>query len=132
MKFVEQRSDDDCLRAALASVLDLAYEDVPENVRAGDEQHNRMQAFLSGRGLVAWTFGLHGVTDPQLMFGHEKIPYHLHPTGYWLASVGSPRNEDDHGVVMRGSHIVWDPHPQRGLAHRGFTQAIILMPWEAV
>ena len=66
MKFVEQRSDDDCLRAALASVLDLAYEDVPENVRAGDEQHNRMQAFLSGRGLVAWTFGLHGVTDPQV------------------------------------------------------------------
>lgn len=127
---VEQRGDSDCLRAALASILDLRYEDVPEAVCVEENQHNAMQEFLRSRGLVAWTFGLHGVKEPLMMFGSRKMAYHLHPTGYWLASVLSPRTGDGHVVVMRGVKIVWDPHPKREQGHHGFEQALILMPWE--
>lgn len=129
MKPVEQRGDSDCLVACLASILELPYEDVPQEIADEDKQHNAMVRFLKEHGYLTWTLGLHGETEPFLMFGNEKPAYHIWPTGYWIAGVGSPRIEDgEHAVVMRGGAIAWDPHPQRAMGHRGFQSATILMP----
>lgn len=128
MKPVEQRGDSDCLVACLASILDLDYEDIPQEIADHEKQLNAMVDFLKPRGYLVWTFALHGDEWPQLMFGNERIGYHIHPIGYWIAGVGSPRIKDgEHAVVMRSANLVWDPHPLRAMGHRGFRSATILM-----
>lgn len=129
MKPVEQRGNSDCLVACLASILGVRYEDVPQAIAVENEQHNAMVGFLKERGFLTWSLGLHGAVEPMLMLGNEPIPFLLAPTGYWIASVKSPRiAEGFHSVVMRGRSIAFDPHPQREMGHGGFVEALILMP----
>jgi hypothetical protein len=33
-----------------------------------------------------------------------------------------------HTVVMRGTTLVWDPHPQRDMGHHGFVEAEFMIP----
>jgi hypothetical protein len=143
LKRVEQRESYDCLRASLATILKLPYEEVPEAVsppvhdwsdkeavrKAGSTQHEAMQAFLRTRGLVAWSFGLHGQERPYVKFGNTDPEWCLVPPGFWLASVQSPRIDEPHVVVMRHDRIAWDPHPMRDEGHRGFREAHILIAW---
>jgi hypothetical protein len=138
---VEQRESYDCLRACLATILALPYEDVPAAVsppvhdwtdkdavrKAGSTQHVAMQTFLVERGLIVWSFGIHGQERPYVRFGNDEPEWCLVPPTYWLASVMSPRIDEPHVVVMKHDKIVWDPHPRREEGHRGFCEAHVLM-----
>lgn len=133
MKPVEQRGDSDCLVACLASILEVPYEEVPQEIAVFETQHNAMVAFLKARGLLTWTTGLWGTDTPFLKWGSQQIEWHFYPTGYWIAGVLSPRIVDEngepgeHAVVMRGSKIAFDPHPRRDMGHLGFHSATVIM-----
>lgn len=134
MEFVEQRTNGDCLIACLATILAIKYEEVPselaldEEEKTGHSQWNKMQQFLATRKLVCWSFAIWGDEMPFLKFGNHEIRYHFYPPGFWMASVKSPRNEDGHVVIMRGYKVYFDPHPQREMGHRGFEEAMVLIP----
>lgn len=127
-----QRDVNDCLRACLATVLDLPYDDVPaETAYDPDDPQRQMKAmreFLAPLSLTYWQFSLHGAEHPLVKFGNDEPRWHLFPPGYWLATVTSPRTGLGHVVVMKGARVEWDPHPGRAEGHRGFKEAIILMP----
>jgi hypothetical protein len=127
----------DCWKCCIASVLDLPYEDVPHFVAdeiegRSDSWWNASQAFLRERGYVLASFALHGSDTPLLRFGNEEPRWHFTAPGHWIAGVKSPRFMEDgeaggHVVVMSGSSVVYDPHPQRDLGHLGFTDAYLLV-----
>jgi hypothetical protein len=128
MKTVEQRGDSDCLIACLASILEIDYEDVSQEIADEDRQNDATVRFLQERGYLSWTLTLHGDAQPMLQFGNARPEYHIRPTGYWIAGVGSPRIKDGtHAVVMRGETVAWDPHPLREMGHLGFQSATIIM-----
>jgi hypothetical protein len=128
MNLIEQRTSSDCLICSLATILEIEYDDVPKEVAEQENQWNTMQKFLASRNLTCWSFSIWGDEEPLLKFGNEKLEYHFHPPGFWMASVKSPRNDDGHVVIMRSTKIYFDPHPQREMGHRGFEEAMILMP----
>lgn len=134
LRMVEQRGPHDCLRACVATVLGLAYEDVPEFLALAEVEdraapwRRRLYDFLATHGLVPWEFGLHGEDRPLLMFGGTPIAYNVMPPGLWIAAVQSPRIEGTHAVVMKGGQVIWDPHPRREMGHKGFREAMIFMP----
>ena len=98
----------DCLRAVVASLLDLPAEDVPHFVRlgieAGDDEewspnwYYIMIDFLSERGYNVVTVG-----NPK---SGEYIP-EAH-----IACGPSPRGVN-HVVVAEGDRVIHDPHPSR-------------------
>lgn len=120
-----------CMTACLASIFECAYEDAPV-----------LCDFATGEPVEQWlrvmTLWLHERGfHPQNMH-HTKgdrpqsSPWHW-PT-VWMAGVASPRYNEPSGepglhcVVMQGSDLVWDPHPQRDMGHLGFIDAELFLP----
>ena len=127
---VEQRTPNDCMRACLASILECDYEIVPEAISGKSDRSTFNQAvtdFLTAHGYSETTFGIWGDELPYLMFGGDRIEYLVSYPGHWIASVKSPRSDGWHAVVMHGHKIVWDPHPERDMGHRGFKQATMIL-----
>lgn len=90
---VVQRSETDCLRAAVASVLDLSYDDVPDFFAAGRGWFGELQNWLLKRGLFlasSWDC----LPDGAIGLGLIDLP---EIPGEW------------HTVVMRGGEIIHDP-----------------------
>jgi hypothetical protein len=123
----------DCFNAAVASVLELPYEDVPHFVEIYHDEppdvwHKHFVEWAKERGWWALHYGLSGEDFET----GEWVP-----PGYWIASVTTPRNfvtDDDgdpgaHAVVMYGRDLVHDPHPgpHRG-EHKGFRAAFVFVP----
>lgn len=145
----------DCLSACIASLFEVAIDDVPFFV-ASETWHQDYQDWLRSRGMILRHYNVHvDEDDPTVLRGS---PGEI----YWIATVRSPRglarccvcegekatlqNWDDalrdyvqhetpqpccrcnatglepslHAVVMYGSELVWDPHPQRTMGHLGF------------
>lgn len=131
----------DCMRASVASLFDLALEDVP-HFAAADDWWDVWLRWLEARGLrVANVFYAVDENDPSTLIGWPGEVY-------WLATVYSPRGRARchtckgrgkhrnhrpcrgcdatglvpslHSVVMLGREIVWDPHPRRDMGHLGF------------
>jgi hypothetical protein len=97
--------DGNCTAACLASLLELALEDVPDF--RDDSDNARLNAWLAPRGLYAIT-----LRGPQMVDGERWEPAGLHMLGG--ASVGGP-----HHVIALGGTIVHDPNPNRdGLVTR--------------
>jgi hypothetical protein len=127
----------DCWKVCLASILELGYEDIPHFVQLEEDGEipshwNATIEFLRPHGLTIAQFGLWGDETPYLMFGNEKIRYHFHAPGHWIAGVVSKRTYPDgehisHAVVMEGDKLAWDPHPLRADGHLGFTRAYLLV-----
>lgn len=140
----------DCLKCALASILELDYDDVPHFAAMGTSWATEMWNWLAARNLkllTVWT------GTP----GQHMTPALVPSDGYWLAGVVSRRVEnacgacepDDpgfmrdgglctfcrgwgkckgaHVVVMKGHEVAWDPHPLRDLGHAGFVEAQVLV-----
>lgn len=102
-----------CFAACLASILDMAIEDVPE--MSCDEQFEIMLAWLWERGLTAVELNFR----PRAQFPHVFSGFGLKGTGLAIASGKSPRGNFDHAVVVAVDHniqqvqFIHDPHPSR-------------------
>lgn len=150
MKPVEQRqlasetTVGDCWRCCLASILELDYEDVPHFVEMEDAGEvssywNATIEWLRPRGFAIAQFGLWGDDRPYLAWGshgpltvrdeqgEHELKYAFSAPGHWIAGVKSPRIDGLHAVVMSGSSVAFDPHPQRAMGHRGFRDATVLV-----
>lgn len=97
-----------CLQAALASVLELSLEDVP-NVIASESWWDDLRQWLRGRGM-------------ELLPQPAAAPI---PNGYYFWVGKGPRGLD-HIVVAHGTEMVHDPHPD------GTGLVIIEAYWELV
>lgn len=126
----------DCWKCCLASILELPYEDVPHFIevaeRNGSSWWNETLEWLRPRGFTIVRFGLWGESQPFLLFGSRQIRYHFSAPGHWIGGVVSRRTDADsepigHVVVMQGSEIAWDPHPDRDQGHGGFDEAFLLV-----
>src|SRR5438128_6207092 len=118
MKPVMQRTANDCLRACLASIFEVPWEEAPDT-QSHETQHNSVNAWLKERGLVEWQLNMDG-ENPVLRRGvliqddGTRVPSdYLWPfplATYYVGGGDSPRGSGDHAVVMKLGHIVHDPH----------------------
>lgn len=130
---VEQRYDFDCTQACLASIFECEYGDAPVLWEPGAEREPADWLFVLNGWLRERGFGLQNFHWTK---GDRPVSSPWSFVGYWLGGVYSPRFSDPdrpdepggHTVVMRGSELVWDPHPRRDLGHLGFFNADVLMP----
>ena len=100
----------DCLRTAIACVLDLDPVDVPHfndrsDGRTDEDVGRLLNDWLRGRGLAIITVSFNGETslDDVLTaagFGSMGLPYLLS---------GFSRTGCNHVVVCQGYEIIWDP-----------------------
>ena len=93
----------DCHRAAMASILECAIDDVPhfaEDGCDGDTFAQRMLEWCTSEGLGYFRYGI--TDDPR--------PYmaQFNPDFYWILG-GTSANGVGHSVVCLGGEIVHDP-----------------------
>lgn len=86
----------DCLRAAVASLLDLPPDEVPHFIESTGDWWEDMAAFARGHGYIVTQHG------PD----HE-------PPVFGLAFGFTNRSDERHAVVYRDGAMAWDPHPSR-------------------
>lgn len=99
---VDQRNGDDCLRAALASLLEIEPYNVPDFVGDhGGAWQAAAEKWLYVRGIA--------------MIDIEAGPG---PRCYHLGQVLRPKSREGHAVVMFGSEIVHDPSCTRASSAR--------------
>jgi hypothetical protein len=99
----------DCMRACVASLLEMECETVPHFLHDGDEsQYNaRLQAFLASHGLCAMTFTAWSIHTYKADVGITAPIYHI-------ISGPSPRFPgQSHAVVGVDGQFCHDPHPDR-------------------
>jgi hypothetical protein len=115
-----QREKSDCLRACIASVFEIDWEDAPDTTDL-DNQHNILNEWLKERGLVEWSLDAltndlrRGIThhqDGTTSPANFMWPYP--PVAYYVGGGESARGVD-HAVVMHGGEIVHDPHPDQDM-----------------
>jgi hypothetical protein len=128
-----QRGRSDCLRACLASIFEIPWEEAPATEREEGEdeqgrivsQHNTVNAWLTARGLVEWQ--LTGGGDRPLLRRGETIhtddsrtpanyvwPYPV--AAHYVGAGASPRGDHiSHAVVMFAGEIVHDPYPAQDM-----------------
>ena len=106
----------DCLRACIASVLELRREDVPDF--AQDFGHRWF------RELVRWAEqrNLHA-----FCVSTESLITNVHPNNLFWIAFGECVRGYRHTVVCQSNVVVWDPHPSRaGLLE--LEDALIIFP----
>lgn len=105
----EPRVYGDCMRACVASILELPVDDVPHFLQeAGGhvvEFYDLIEDFLDSRGI-------------QVLWQHD-LSYHWRPgdpSVYHLMSGPSPRHAGvGHCIVGRNGHPYFDPHPDNAM-----------------
>jgi hypothetical protein len=124
---VEQRATFDCVTACLATIFGVTYEDAPilcdfETGKSVERWHRVHDDWLHARGFASYE-RMDGIdaSDPM------RCPWSY--PGLWIGGVYSPRHEGEtHAVVCRGNDLIFDPHPQRDMGHRGWCSAEYFMP----
>lgn len=115
-----------CLQAAIASLLEMPLEDVPNfNEYSSVEWYQRMLDWFEGRGL-----GLLRVWEAGLSRAFSR-------SGYYLTTVKSPRGDFYHAMVSRNGEIVHDPYPGGNGEHNGIVSHDVIFPldvakWEMI
>lgn len=141
MKPVDQRhinkDTGDCETCAIASILELPYEEVPlfvkDHVEKGINWFEALFKFLNKHGYDPTNVHVQPGEDPNAAL-HKKwsetILAHLPLPRYVEASGPSPRGEWGHAVVwdtVEGK-IAHDPHPSRDGLRGGPTGFMVLLP----
>lgn len=99
----------DCLRACIASVMDLDAEHVPhfaDMCARGDEARASARRWLGLRGLTITAFALDGDETVQ---GVLDWMAENNPDTTWLLFGSTGSDGGDHVVVCRGGAVVHDP-----------------------
>ena len=100
--------DGDCMRACVASLLDLTIEQVPHFLRYGDQCNIIHFNFIGMLGYAVWGTGY---PDTDIKLDHCTVD------GYIIACVPSRSNPDgrDHDVVVDATTgmCVHDPNPNK-------------------
>jgi hypothetical protein len=123
----ENGSYGDCVRACIASMLELTSAEVPHFFETGDGEYCNtfMQQWLAERGLIAAFIGLPGKMSREEMFYHMISTYHDRYYMLW-ADFGS----GDHAVVCRNDEIehnpAWYRTPMEGPHSSGMWITILL------
>jgi hypothetical protein len=100
-----------CVQAAVASLLALPLEDVPNFIERGFDWSIWLEDWLAERRLMLVRFDCEMVWD-----------------GLYLASGPSPRGVN-HMVVMQDGKLVHDPHPSRAGLEK-ITATFLLAPYD--
>jgi len=108
-KLLERDGVGDCCRAAVATLLDMPLEKIPEFELFAHEQHIAVVSFIES--LDYEYVGCLSIDDTN----QHLLDRHVGIKGYHYASGKSPRSEEiRHAVVInRKGEIVHDPHPSR-------------------
>lgn len=121
----------DCLRASIASLLNMDPDSVPHFASLGilepkdSATHNAWWC-----ALVGWAYLL----DPSLSVTDIDESEDAWPSeeswlgGHCLAAGLSPRGDFLHCVVARSGEVVWDPHPSRDGLPYGIERLTIFTP----
>jgi hypothetical protein len=122
----------DCYKCAIASILELPYEDVPHFVNGewlvdygdGLRKADSYSAFcnwlkVKGYPIHPTSVVYHNSDNPMnkmYMHDYEHEKPRNHHFGYWIGSVKSVVFEGGHHVVvMKGWDVVYDPSPHRDI-----------------
>ena len=100
--YTESKNRGDCLRACVASLLELRIDDVPNFVETEDYQIS-MDTFLGKYGFQSLSISIRDLDD----FRQENA---WCPSGYHMIDGISSRGVR-HAVVGYQGKIVFDPHP---------------------
>lgn len=129
MKPVKQQIVDqgrgDCMRATVASLLELEIEAVPHFILHGTRWHNIFVSFLEACG---WNWeGLmnYSETGPNILKKEDSID------GYFYTVVPSKNFENTwHAVVMdMNGVIVHDPSPREGYVNENVLETGSIVAW---
>lgn len=109
----------DCLRTAVASLLDLPTEQVPHFALFGDKWRRALSLWHRSQDKLLRVYT--DDEDEAAAWAAAALTYanSYRPAGQLLIAVGHSSNLPDtaHAVLWRGSTLVHDVHPlQRGLA----------------
>ena len=105
----------DCMRACIASVLDLSAEDVPHFVQPDGprtpepdmrEVWHHIDRFLASHG-SGYAFFRSALSSPEDLNGVLNVIGEANPDRHWLLSGQSVLG--NHMVVCKGTQIVHDP-----------------------
>ena len=100
----------DCMRATIASLLDLPSEAVPHFLYDNcnnDEYNERMSTYLGDRGLCYIEFG---AFDLDL---HLYNIHHMTPVYHSICDESPRFVSEGHAVVGCNGQVVHDPHPTK-------------------
>jgi hypothetical protein len=101
-----------CFSACLASILELAIGVVPNFAEKGERWFDLAQAWLAKRGLRLVAVPAHELAAFDVEDWAETVAGEA-AVAWWIAAGPGPRGRK-HAVVMRGSDVVHDPHPDGG------------------
>lgn len=139
--FVDRDGRGDCLPCAIATVLDLSYEEVPEfakphdgEARSSARQSQEMHDWLADRGLTlryVHPWELRAADHPQRYVIGTGLT--VRGTNHAVVcDLAAPieRRPDAHGVPRNFMRVAHDPHPSRaGLVMQD--QAMEIVPLDA-
>jgi hypothetical protein len=119
----------DCLRACVASIMELDAEDVPhfaDGDPSGPDVFDQLRQWLNARDYFPFFMGLSGDISLSELLAQQG---ELHPEIYYIltGNVG----DGDHCVVCKGGAIVhnpsWIASPLTGPPSNGFWNILVLM-----
>lgn len=107
---VKQRQHNDCVRAAVASILEREYEDVPNFAQQAEDSGqwwgSHVDQWLESEG-YPFRLANFAFREPRPRVYMESF-WLGEP--WWFATVESKTQSDTlHAVVMHGNDIAWDP-----------------------
>lgn len=108
---VKQRKANDCVRAAVASLLERPYEEVPNFAARAEESGqwwgSQIDYWLWSEG---YAFKLGNFAFHRPITGHISMESFFLGRPWWFATVVSKVYADSlHAVVMQGNEVAWDP-----------------------
>jgi hypothetical protein len=139
---VDQHESSDCLRACIASIFEIPWEDAPDTapppgIELTDRswsQHNIVNKWLKARGLVHWTLECKPDDRPVLRRGQRTLPdgatepsdfmWPYPMATHYVGGGTSPRGVD-HSVVMFAGKIVHDPNSARDMGIEAITSITV-------
>lgn len=101
----------DCLRACVASILELEVSEVPHFHFDGHPSdaviRQRLDEWLATRNLTSWCVGYHG----HIGFDDLCVIMETNNPGRNYILFGATDAGDPHAVVMRDGRLIHDPSP---------------------
>lgn len=117
MKIAKPRHDSDCVAAALATILELPIEEVPDfwpGKKKAATQYEHVRRWLSERGFHYYFSECHARQFAEFQRGRTwGNGVSWPPRGYWIGQINLVDRiidgEPNHVVVMNGYRCVYNP-----------------------